>query len=335
MSRGGRDTATPPPPGQRVPDQRAPNQRVIFIAGAGRSGSTLLDIVLGNHPEIVSVGELSKLVPSALVGREYCACGARGDECEFWREVVGQWLGGEAGEAEQREYLALQERFERTRRWPRLLAERRRASPRFLRYAERTAALFRAIARVSGKPVVLDSSKNPARAFALSLVPGLELAVIHLVRDPRGVAFSYQKAFARDERGGVQHDIAPRPAWRTALAWRFGNAAAERLMRGLAPGRAARLRYEDLVADPRRALAGLDAVLGMDLSALSERMAAGEEMAVHHTVAGSRLRMQGRVRLAADAAWSRAMPARDRRAVARLAGRALARYGYPTEAGER
>ncbi len=325
MSGGAQEMAAP---------QSVPNQRVLFIAGAGRSGSTLLDIVLGNHPAIESVGELSKLVPSALLRHEPCACGARGDECAFWREVVGLWLGEGAGSAEQQEYLALQERFERARRWPRLLAERRRASPRFLRYAGQTAALFRAIARVSGKPVVLDSSKNPARAFVLSLIPGLELTVIHLVRDPRGVAFSYQKAFARDEPGGVQHDIAPQPAWRTAIAWRFGNAVAERLLSGLGPGRAALLRYEDLVADPRRALAGLQPVLGLDLEDLGERLAAGEEMVVHHTIAGSRLRMKGRVRLAADAEWSTAMPASDRRAVARLAGAALARYGYPAEAGK-
>ncbi len=320
--------------------QRVLAQKVIFIAGAGRSGSTLLDIVLGNHPEIASVGELSKLVPSALLRREHCACGLRGDECPFWREVVELWLGEGAGRAEREQYLALEERFERARRWLRLTAERRavgrgRPSPLFLRYAEQTAALFGAVARVSGKPVVVDSSKNPARAFALSLVPGIELAVIHLVRDPRGVAFSYQKSFARDERGGVQHDIMALPVWRTALAWRFANAAIERLLAGLPPGRGRRLRYEDLVADPRQALAGLGPVLGVSLADLGERLAAGEEMAVGHTIAGSRLRMKGRVQLAADAEWRSAMPAAARRTVVRLAGGALTRYGYAAERGDR
>lgn len=315
-------------------------QRVLYIAGAGRSGSTLLDIALGNHPEITSVGELSKLVPSALLKHEYCACGERGDECAFWREVVARWLGGGAGRAEQEAYLALQERFERARRWRRLGAERRRLqggqpSPLFQNYAERTAVLFRAVAQTVGKPVVVDSSKNPARAFALSLVPGIEVAVIHLVRDPRGVAFSYQKPFARDERGGVQHDIAPLPGWRTALGWRFANAASERVLAALPAGHGARLRYEDLVSDPRRAFAGLGPLLGVDFTDLGERLAAGEEMQVHHTVAGSRLRMQGRVRLAADSQWQSAMPARARAAVARFAGPALARYGYPAEVGER
>src|SRR3712207_8630396 len=55
--------------------------------------------------------------------------------------------------------------------------------------------LFRSA--VSGKPVIVDSSKSPARALALGMVPGIDLYVVHLVRDGRGVATSLRKTLDR------------------------------------------------------------------------------------------------------------------------------------------
>ncbi len=68
--------------------------------------------------------------------------------------------------------------------------------PRFARYAEYTGALFNAIADLSGADVIVDSSKSPARALALSRTPGLDVRMLHLVRDVRGVAYSLRKLSA-------------------------------------------------------------------------------------------------------------------------------------------
>ncbi len=83
--------------------------KVLYITGAGRSGSTILDIVLGNHPDIESTGELSNLVRNGWIGGEslkgierkrvrvpICTCGRRTDipdvedaaeACPFWSSV--------------------------------------------------------------------------------------------------------------------------------------------------------------------------------------------------------------------------------------------------------
>ena len=66
--------------------------RVIYIMGAGRSGSTVLDTVLGNHFQIESVGELANLPKFAWINGEYCACGERGNACLFWEEVRLKWM---------------------------------------------------------------------------------------------------------------------------------------------------------------------------------------------------------------------------------------------------
>ena len=144
---------------------------VLYIAGSGRSGSTVFDLVLGNHQDVESVGELSNLFRSGWRNGEYCACGQRGDECSFWSEVKKDWVARtNAGDLE--EYIKLQGEFEGLSSIPRLLRQRHKPSESFQRYAKWTHALFRSIQNVSGKSTIVDSSKSPARALALSAVHG-------------------------------------------------------------------------------------------------------------------------------------------------------------------
>ncbi|HEX4954131.1 MAG TPA: sulfotransferase [Thermoanaerobaculia bacterium] len=305
--------------------------RVIYLAGAGRSGSTWLDTVLGAHPQVVAVGELSKLIPNGWLGAEYCACGKRAPDCPFWTEVRERWLPA-APSSHLATLHAEQLAFERSRHWGRLLAERRSPSRRFERYREAMLGLYRAVAESAGRPVVVDSSKTPLRALALAGTPGLDLVVVHLVRDARGVAWSYRKSFARDEQAGIQHDIAPQGAGRTALAWILVNLQTEWLRRLLPEGASLRLRYEELMRAPGCELGRLGNLAGLDLGGVAAALERGQELPVGHTIAGNLLRMKGSVRLAPDFAWTSRLPPRERAKVERLAGWMLAAYGYPRHA---
>src|SRR5437773_1697066 len=60
------------PPAEALTDR---DVRVIYIMGAGRSGSTLLDTILASHPEVVGVGELVNLHSAGWTAKEICACG--------------------------------------------------------------------------------------------------------------------------------------------------------------------------------------------------------------------------------------------------------------------
>ena len=44
--------------------------KVLKITGLGRSGSTILDVVLGNHPQIESVGEVGNLIRNGWISRK-------------------------------------------------------------------------------------------------------------------------------------------------------------------------------------------------------------------------------------------------------------------------
>jgi hypothetical protein len=65
----------------------------IYIVGRGRSGSTLLELMLGGHSDITAMGELEKL--SLQYARDdkakypgLCSCGVRPTECEFWSKIA-------------------------------------------------------------------------------------------------------------------------------------------------------------------------------------------------------------------------------------------------------
>src|SRR5690349_13952079 len=58
----------------------------IFIISAGRSGSTLLDIITGQHKDIISLGEISHL-PKNITLNSVCGCGAKVNDCPFWQKI--------------------------------------------------------------------------------------------------------------------------------------------------------------------------------------------------------------------------------------------------------
>lgn len=302
---------------------------VVYIAGAGRSGSTVLNVILGSHPCIEGVGELTNLVEQGWDQAHYCSCGERVPSCSFWKEVRREWAARLGGDEDLERYSALQHRFEPLRRrpWAALSGGFRTAA--FDDFSRRTAALFAAIRTVSGKPVVADSSKNPLRALALEQMPGIDLRVVHLVRDGRGVAQSLKRSYGKDVRQGIQRDMPGRPVWRSALFWLLVNRLADRLRRTVAPERSLLLRYEDLTADPGEALRRVGDVVGLDVLPLIEALAGEEALPTGHVVAGNRLRMARAVRLRLDEEWRRSLSARDQRIFSRIAGADLRRYGYP------
>jgi len=64
-------------------------KQLVYIAGRGHSGSTLLDLMLGGHPRLIGVGEVFSLFDPArnFLNRPAevtCSCGKQMNECEFW-----------------------------------------------------------------------------------------------------------------------------------------------------------------------------------------------------------------------------------------------------------
>ena len=187
--------------------------KVIYIMGAGHIGSTILDILLGAHPNIEGVGEVSKLHRSGWLchDKRRCACGLSVNECPYWPKVRRTWADIVGGDEVAR-HVYLQKRFERSRSaWPRLVCNSFAVSANFIEYIYHVEALYQAIKLIGGKAAVVDSSLTPRRAYALTLSHKIDLRLIHLVRDGRGCIWSLMRPGKRI----VTKPFIPAPSWRT------------------------------------------------------------------------------------------------------------------------
>ena len=159
--------------------------RVIYVMGAGRSGSTVLGITLGNCTNVCYAGELDNwLVRSGVPQVE------SPERMQFWNGVRGELedpdgaaalFGNEAQRAIERSLSLL-----RVHKW----ATRRRLGRRYRAIAE---DLYRALVRATGDTHVVDTSHYPLRARELQRAGGIDLYLVFLVRDPQSVVASFNR----------------------------------------------------------------------------------------------------------------------------------------------
>jgi hypothetical protein len=304
--------------------------KVLFIAGYSRSGSTLLDRMLGELPGFVSTGELAYLWTRGLQQNRLCGCGAKFHDCAFWERVGVSAFDG-WGQLDIDHVARLRGEVLR-HRYAHLLLEPRLSRPFELKlrsFAELLARLYKSIAAVSGARVIVDSTVDAPYGFLLRHVPDVEVRTVHLVRDSRATAFSWTKRVPRADYLDESTFLPTFHPAETALRWTADHLLVHLLAR--LDGGALLLRYEDLVADPRAKLnliadyAG-GAVRGADPTFVG---AGSVELGLNHTVAGSRMRLQrGTVPLRLDDDWRGGLRSGDRLAVTALSLPLLAAYGY-------
>ena len=175
------------------PQPREVDLTVIYIAGMGRSGSTIVDQVLGERPGFFSGGELEKIWRYGVLEDWLCACGAPFSSCPFWSMV----RAADPGLLTKETALAIvQYQFQTLARlmyplWSK--GGRRRMIDRTpAAYFDRMTRLYRGIALASGCSVIVDSSKHPGYAHLLSHSRAVSrIKLVHIVRDPRAVAYSW------------------------------------------------------------------------------------------------------------------------------------------------
>ncbi len=177
--------------------------------------------------------------------------------------------------------------------------------------------------------ILLDSSKHLSTAALLACDPLLDVRVLHLLRDPRGVAYSWMKTVERPETDG---EIMPQySARRTAGRWVTDNLGFDTLAALGVP--TLQIRYEDVLAAPTDRLldiARFAGAVGDDVDGLDfvDGNTARLSTAMH-SIAGNPLRFGGDdVVLRLDDAWKTKLPAGDRRTVELITRPVLGRFGY-------
>lgn len=273
--------------------------KVVYIAGTGRSGSTLLDQLVGAYLGAFSCGELNNILKAINSSGELCSCGEPAGRCRFWRNVVADWRATVPGFSET-EYAALQDRFERIRSLVTPWVDRSSVSESFRRYSIYSRALYAAVARHSGASVIVDSTKSPARALSLSRIPGIELHMLHLVRDVRGVVNSWLQSCRLAQQQGSRGRVGFGDNLRPALSWAVVNHFCERVQRNLTCD-GMLVRYEDYSSRPESAVREIASVLGMSPPMPETSRNDGDRQL--HQIAGNDMRLQPVTRIATDQAW--------------------------------
>jgi hypothetical protein len=320
--------------------------KYAYILAASHSGSTLLAMLLNSHPDVATVGELTSGAHRTLDGYR-CSCRELLTECRFWRTITAAMQQhhpafnlsnfGIQFEVESPRWLARLLRIEHRGRFLEACRDAVLAlSPSWRRHFARTAATCEELAGqvlgLSGARVLVDSSKLAHRLKFVRRIAGLDLKVIHLVRDGRAVALTYMDTdnFADSSdpslrRGGRGPDGPPQQRTlhmeHAADEWRRSVRSAEFALACLDRTQWMQVRYEDLCSRPDETLARIIAFLELDPAKIVKPF-----RAVEHHVVGNGMRMDSGSEIRLDERWKSVLDESDLATFERIAGAMNRRY---------
>jgi len=298
---------------------------VVYLAGSGHTGSTLLALFLDAHPDIASVGETAfkRKLQGTAGAKLTCTCGESYSSCTFWAEVFrGVTAAGYelsplewSNDFRYKGWLA-HRLFSRYSARPALRAVQKTATALFPAHNARVERVqkvnlefVRTVLRLTGARVFFDTSKRAMRLHHLLQVPEFDVKVVKLVRDVRGYAWSAKR------RGGAVPDA--------ALTWRRDQENFDEITRVMPPDRVMLLRYEDVCRDPRTWLKETYAFCGVDPIDPPDYVIPKE-----HHVLGNSMRRSDMIRIRLDESWRTSLSADEQDRALAIAGPLHAKNGY-------
>lgn len=308
--------------------------RVVYLAGIPRTGSTVLGHALATVPGVVFAGELN-FFWRRFAQQEICSCGMALPECPMWSAVVGKAFPNMTLK-EAQALSDLEDRVVGKQRifglspiqWPR---DRNRDVQRML---EARYRFYRSLADVSYASWIVDGGKEPVFARVMTRLSEADFYTVHLVRDPRGVAFSWMKRVRSDSE---PRDMPVRLPVTSALEWVLQNlivhVGLQRRSRGYI-----RVRYEDLVGDPSGFVSAIADATGLADKASYVSSTGEAGVRASHLVAGNpgvRRQAAYTIKLSLDDAWRVDLPRTKQWLVTAVCSVLMIRYGYRFRAATR
>ncbi len=321
------------------------NLRLVYLLAASHSGTTLLALLLGAHPDVCTVGEL-KATSFGDPDHYRCSCLQLIRRCPFWQEVSREMLHrgidfevASAGtDIRTGATPYVKKLLSPLHRGPLLEAVRDAAlalSPVWRQTVReiqaRNYALLESVAAVTGKNIIVDSSKIGIRLKYLLRIPEIDVRVIRVVRDGRGVALTYidparfADASEPDLQGGGtgSNREKGRTIEEAAKEWRRSNEEAEAIVNQLKEDQWCKVHYEDVCKEPEKTLYRLFSFIGVD----PDKMIVDFRSIEHHVV-GNGMRLDSSSAIKLDDRWRRELSAADLEIFANVAGTLNGRLGY-------
>ena len=302
--------------------------RYVCMPGSPFTGSTLLGLLLNQHPELASIGAATGLIRDIDLSTYACSCGTLFRECEFWTYIATRTreLGHPVDIFETNfwnTHLRLshyklvnallvrslgqdQVNDVRDALIGRVPAVRRAISE----MGWNTWSLASAVLGRTGKRVFVDTARDHQRPKYLWNHPLLDVKVIHLIRDPRGNSASIMKHANVD-------------AAAAARQWRHYNIEAARVKRYLPSTAWMTLYYEELCADPGKVLDRISDFVGVERARSQPSLRDPDR----HII-GNPMRLKALSEIREDRSWQTHLGHRELNVIARIAGAASRDLGY-------
>ncbi len=295
--------------------------KLLYICGYSRSGSTLLSNILDQIDGFFNAGELMYIWNRIKSPNGICGCGSHICNCHVWGGILNEAFGG-PDHVDCEEMIRSRNRTWNSMKvpiWMWLPAARKRLICSVGNYLTNLGKLYASIGSTISARLIVDTSKNPAYLYMLSMISEIELYIIHIIRDPRATAYSW----SRKKEGFWQIS-----SWRSSLSWSVRNLIAELLGRRFGK-RYMRLNYENLIAYPKKVVSAIVDMAEEQQKSLTFIKDKKVNLAQNHCVFGNPSLFQtGWVKLQIDERWKH-MRRLDRIIATTLTWPLIIRYGYP------
>lgn len=300
--------------------------KVLYIGGATRSGSTLTEMILGNLPGFFSVGEVKYFWEHYQYSDIQCGCGSILSECVFWSQVIAE-LQEKGIDFARMAYLA--NKLDRTRNSPWLSHSFALQLNKDLQeFVAGLGLLYSVFDDLLPNKVIVDSSKMPSHIYMMRHLPDIDLRLLHLVRDGRAVAYSWNKRQKRELKVVDREVHMQKLSLIRALSgWSMENYYIARLKRQIPYYTL--MKYEDFTQTPVKVLDRALQELGfreIDTNFLANSQL---ELTPNHSVNGNPVRFAGKkITIVSDLEWRRKMPRGTRMAMGLITAPLLLRFKY-------
>lgn len=303
---------------------------VVCILGQGRTGSTLLAQLLDQHTRMHAIGEVFPFRSKFVESNNLCSCGSPVNKCSFWKTILSspdiQARLSDLTKTENHHLMRL-------RHFRSLLSRLDEgAAPSIIEAGASALRLFtQKIRHKASGSILVDSTKTPNVAL-LYRMAGLQVKIIHLIRDSRAIMYSWRGHRGRKSFSGYRNTlkkISPLGLLRSCAEYYPYQSYSE--LMGRFVGNYTRVRYEDLAQEPATCLKRL--FKSCKLSDQSERIVTNKTANVQnaHIIGGNPSRFNhGTVNIRFDDEWKRKLPALERLITTFLTYPLLHRYGYDT-----
>ena len=258
--------------------------KVVYILGLGRSGTTLLDIVLGNMENAISCGELNRYPYEEGKPYQYPE---KHPAQKLWMGIKEEF-DARYPETDWKRMVELHRQFEFHGQFI-LNYLGLYSKEKFVEYLDFVERVYELIAEKTGQKVLIDSSKYSSRALSIGRSEKIDVAYLYIKRRPSSVVASFGKKDVEQNS----------KSWFGANLYYFMASKLCHLAFWRLKGKhlAISVRYEDLMNDPKKYFSLIGEKLSVDTAQIVGKLNSSSPFLGGTIYYGNRVRLQPQVTL--------------------------------------